>query len=408
MMKQPLFFGGYELHLQPLQLREGRRVVDLTPRQLSVLCHIVQARGKIVAKESLLKKVWNDVAVEDGNLTQAIFIIRRRLGKLPGGMHYIETVPKKGYRLSLRAVHTPLERGHLTPPRTGSAATASELAYRDEQFRLLVESIEDYAIYMLDCAGRILTWNPGAENSQGYSHREVIGQHYSLFFVPEDVKKRTPDRELSVACQKGRCVGEGWRLRKNGDRFWASFVLTAVRDSAGKLVGYAKVVRDLSEPKRREDALLRLEAILRKERDRLHEAAESSIDGFYICEAVRNSEGEIEDFVYTYINRKVEEMLAIPRASLLGARMCALVPSNLTSGLFEQYKLVVATGKPYVTEVPVNSKKAINEWIRVQAVRLYDGIAITASDITKWKQEEERIALVANPVSRRNSPVEAH
>ena len=145
----------------------------------------------------------------------------------------------------------------------------------DERFRLLVESIEDYAIYMLDCDGRVATWNAGAEKIKGYRKEEVLGQHLSIFFVPEDAESKIPDRELASAARKGKLAGEGWRMRKNGDRFCASFVITAMRDAEGKLVGFAKVVRDLSERKRQEDTLLRLEEALRRERDALHAAAES-------------------------------------------------------------------------------------------------------------------------------------
>jgi PAS domain S-box-containing protein len=174
---------------------------------------------------------------------------------------------------------------------------------------------------MLDCAGRVLTWNRGAEHNKGYSSAEVLGQHYSLFFVPEDIEAGIPDRELASAAVKGRCSGEGWRLRKNGERFWASFLITTVRSQSGKLLGYAKVIRDLTERKRQEDALRRMEAVLRRERDRLRAAAESSMDALLICEAVRGTDGDIEDFVFTYLNSNVEKMVSIPREVLIHGKM---------------------------------------------------------------------------------------
>ena len=104
-----MLFGRYALHQAPLHVREGGRVVDLTSRQLGVLSLLVLARGKTVTKARLVRKVWPDAAVEEGSLTQAIFMTRRALGKLPGGGEYIETVPTKGYRLSSRAVSNSLQ-----------------------------------------------------------------------------------------------------------------------------------------------------------------------------------------------------------------------------------------------------------------------------------------------------------
>ncbi len=197
----------------------------------------------------------------------------------------------------------------------------------------------------------------------------------------------------------GRHEGEGWRLRKNGERFWASYVLTAIRSPSGGLIGFAKVVRDLSTRKRLEDALLTADAVLRRERDRLHAAAESSMNALYVCEAVRDSQGEIEDFVFTYLNSNVEKMLALPRNDLLGGRMCELLPFNRSRGLFDAYKRVVATGEPFVSEFPILESLVMSQWVRVQALRMGDGLAITASDITALKAAEEHAAILAKALA---------
>lgn len=267
--------------------------------------------------------------------------------------------------------------------------------YSDERFQLLIDSVEDYAIYMLDCAGHVVTWNRGAFLNKGYSSQEVIGRHFRMLFVPEDLAAGAPERELAKARQDGRCAGEGWRLRKNGERFWASFVITAMLDSTGQLVGFAKVTRDLSERKRQEDALLAMDAELRVERDRLHAAAESSMDALYICEAVRDGKGAIEDFIFTYLNSNVEKMVSIPRSMLLGRKMCEMLPMDRERGLFERYKQVVLTGKSLIYEFQVEDERAKSTWVRVQAVKMRDGLAITASDITERKQDEERILYMA-------------
>ncbi|GLZ33404.1 hypothetical protein Lesp02_55920 [Lentzea sp. NBRC 105346] len=123
----------------------------------------------------------------------------------------------------------------------------------EEHFRLLVQSVIDYAIFMLDPQGRITTWNIGAERIKGYSADEIIGKHFSIFYPPEDADK--PARELEVAAVDGRLEDEGWRLRKDGTRFWANVVITALYDSSGELRGFGKVTRDLTE---RRNAELRL------------------------------------------------------------------------------------------------------------------------------------------------------
>ena len=126
-------------------------------------------------------------------------------------------------------------------------------------FRLLVESVRDYAIFMLDPEGRVTTWNRGAELIKGYRAEEIVGKHFSRFYPPEDIEARKPDRELETATTTGRCEDEGWRVRKDGSRFWASVVITAVRDPHGKLRGFVKVTRDLTERRRAEEKLRRSE-----------------------------------------------------------------------------------------------------------------------------------------------------
>src|SRR3954453_6958629 len=115
-----------------------------------------------------------------------------------------------------------------------------------EQFRLMVSGVADYAIFALDAGGHIRTWNDGATRINGYSEDEAVGRHFSIFYTPEDRASDHPAHELDIAAREGRFEEEGWRLRKDGSRFWASVVITALRDDYGVLVGYAKVPRDLT------------------------------------------------------------------------------------------------------------------------------------------------------------------
>jgi len=126
----------------------------------------------------------------------------------------------------------------------------------DDLFRLLIEQVKDYGIFVLDPNGIVVSWNAGAENIKGYQAHEIIGHHFSRFYPPEAIRAGWPKTELEYAIRDGRFEDEGWRVRKDGTRFWANVVITALRDADGRLRGFAKVTRDLSERRRIE----RLEA----------------------------------------------------------------------------------------------------------------------------------------------------
>jgi len=135
-------------------------------------------------------------------------------------------------------------------------AGLTELAdISDDPFRLLVQSIVDYAIYILDPTGRVTSWNAGAERIKGFNADEVIGKHFSLFYTEEDRKAGTPDRVLETARREGKFEGEGWRVRKGGTPFWASVVVDAIKDEQGKLVVFAKITRDMTEKRAAQQAL---------------------------------------------------------------------------------------------------------------------------------------------------------
>ena len=131
------------------------------------------------------------------------------------------------------------------------------LRQSEQKLRLMIESVRDYAIYMLDADGHVASWNPGAERLKGYRAEEIIGSHFSRFYIPEDARAGKPQRELEIAAVQGRCEDEGWHVRKDGSRFWANMVLSAIRDSEGGLVGYTKVTRDMSDRRRAEQQLAR-------------------------------------------------------------------------------------------------------------------------------------------------------
>ncbi|MGH9763903.1 MAG: PAS domain-containing sensor histidine kinase [Blastocatellia bacterium] len=142
---------------------------------------------------------------------------------------------------------------------TGETNPAREMPSQvEEPFRLLVQSVRDYAIFMLDSEGYIATWNAGAESIKGYKAQEVIGKHFSIFYPEEEVSAGQPDYELKIAAAVGRFEDEGWRVRKDGSKFWANVVITALRDNEGNLRGFGKVTRNLTERKLAEEQRVQL------------------------------------------------------------------------------------------------------------------------------------------------------
>ncbi|HEV3483403.1 MAG TPA: PAS domain S-box protein [Candidatus Acidoferrales bacterium] len=135
----------------------------------------------------------------------------------------------------------------------------------EEQLRLVIESAQDYAIFLLDPDGRVATWNLGAQRIKGYQASEIIGKHFSVFHPEEDLQSGKPQMELRVATEVGRFEDEGWRLRKDGSRFWANVIITALRDSSGNLRGFSKITRDTTEKMLAIEALRNSNKELREE-----------------------------------------------------------------------------------------------------------------------------------------------
>jgi PAS domain S-box-containing protein len=148
----------------------------------------------------------------------------------------------------------------------------TRLRHSDEIFRVLVESVKDYAIFLLDPDGRVATWNEGAEKIKGYKADEIIGLHFSQFYPREARESKWPDRELEIAAKEGRFVDEGLRVRKDGSTFWASVVITALREPNGELRGFSKVTRDLTERRELEE---RTRLLNKQLRDRVTDLVET-------------------------------------------------------------------------------------------------------------------------------------
>ena len=145
------------------------------------------------------------------------------------------------------------------------ANNATQLEAAERHLALIIEAVVDYAIFMLDPIGNVVSWNPGAQRIKGYEREEIVGQHFSRFYTATDRAQGIPARALAIAAETGRFEMEGWRLRKGGKPFWASVVISAMRDPSGQLIGFAKITRDLTERRAAEERLRqaqRMEAVV--------------------------------------------------------------------------------------------------------------------------------------------------
>lgn len=199
----------------------------------------------------------------------------------------------------------------------------------EERLRLIIERVRDYEIFMLDPEGHIIIWNVGGEKNKGYSVEEIIGRHHSIFFPQKDIEAGVPEKELSVAATEGSFEDEGWRLRKDGSRFWANVVTTALRDSDGKLRGFSKVVRDITDRKKAEDALRESE-----ERYRIIAATASDV----IITIDQNS-------VIQFVNPASNKVLGYKPDELIGQVITLLMPERIRQAHITALKEYILTGK---------------------------------------------------------------
>jgi two-component system cell cycle sensor histidine kinase/response regulator CckA len=196
------------------------------------------------------------------------------------------------------------------------------------QFRLMIESVTDYAIFLLDPNGKITTWNAGAEAMKGYKAEEIIGEHFSCLYTPEAQQQNQPDHALQTAAAEGRIEDEGWRVRKDGSRFWANVVITAIRDATGTVMGFGKVTRDLTLRKQAEEEIrISNETLERKVRERTeelakaHEALEAQNEQFrHMIEGVKDYAIftlDLEGMVVTW-NKGAEQIYGYTEDEVVG------------------------------------------------------------------------------------------
>jgi len=269
----------------------------------------------------------------------------------------------------------------LEKQRTERKQAEEELRDSEEHLRFLVEGVRDYAIFMLDTAGRIVSWNPGAERITGYRAAEIIGQHFSYFFLADDVKRGKPEQELAIAMQEGHYQEEGWQVRKDGSQFMADVVTTALFDETGELRGFSNLTRDITERKQAEQAL-------RHSHDLLDLTGQLSRVGGWELDV------ETQTLIWTEEVYRIHEV--DPTTQLNVAEAINFYAPEARPAITAAIQAGIDSGTPWDLELPLITAQGQRIWVRAQGaaerqggrtVRLYGAM----QDVTERKRADEEL-----------------
>ncbi|MGH7480884.1 MAG: PAS domain S-box protein [Longimicrobiales bacterium] len=274
--------------------------------------------------------------------------------------------------------------------RTGRERTGLEGALESgspELYRRLIESVPDYAIFALDIEGHIISWNPGAQRLKGYSESEILGRHFSVFYPESDIAAGKPEWELDVAARDGRLEDEGWRLRKDGSRFWANVVISAVRDDHGVAVGFAKVTRDLTERRAAEEALRQSE-----ERFRL---LVQSVRDYAIL--LLDPDGRVVSW-----NEGAERLKGYTADEIIGRPFSTFYPEDIAASGFPEEQLEIAAREGRIENEGWRVRRdGTRFWANAIITALRDdegrlvGFAKVTRDLTARREAEEQALKLA-------------
>ncbi|MGA2080174.1 MAG: PAS domain S-box protein [Holophaga sp.] len=284
----------------------------------------------------------------------------------------------------------------LSEERGGRREAESRLAQSEEMFRLLVEGVQDYAIFMLDPQGTVVSWNSGAERLKGYRAGEILGRHFACFYPPEQAAAGVPARDLAAAEAAGVCQAEGERMRKDGSRFLAHMTICALRDAQGRLRGFAKVTRDITqqaEAERRLRALTQnLETLVQAKTQELAES-EARLQGFIhhatAAIAFKGLDGRL-----LLVNPRMETLLGRAQEEILGRSVLDLFPGPLGEALHRADQELMASGRASTREeLWTHADGEVHTYL-AQRFPLVDGtgrswgLGVLGTDITERKQAE--------------------
>ncbi len=269
------------------------------------------------------------------------------------------------------------------------------LRLSEERFKLLVESVRDYAIFMLDPDGTVLTWNAGAERFKGYTATEIIGQHFSVFYPQEAKDRGWPEHELQVAMKEGVFEDEGWRVRKDGTLFWANVVITALRSAKGELIGFAKVTRDLSQRRAHEEELRRGEERFRLLVEGVREYAIFMLD----------PNGRVASW-----NSGAQRIKGYTADEIIGQHFSIFYPPQAKESGWPEHELQIASEKGSFVDTGWRVRKdGTTFWanVTITALRDDDGRLIGFAKLTRDRSDTHRVQAIELASQQREELLDA-
>ncbi|ELY98500.1 PAS domain-containing sensor histidine kinase [Natrialba asiatica] len=253
---------------------------------------------------------------------------------------------------------------------TGQERSEGDIEENEEAFQSLVDAVEEYAIFRLDENGYVTTWNRGAKQIKGYDRAEIIGKHFSTFYTAEDRETNVPERNLEAAIENGSVEDEGWRIRKDGTRFWANVTITPDWDEDGTHQGYLKVTRDMTDRRKRE---MELKSELQRIFDRIS-------DALYAVD---------EEFRFTLVNERAEELLGYPEADLLGEKLWDVFPSS--AEIDEVWDAFHTARDEQVATSYELYYDHLGFWVEANLYPSETGISVYFRDVTERKRREQAL-----------------
>ncbi|SFH02561.1 PAS domain S-box-containing protein [Halopelagius inordinatus] len=354
-------------------LDDGIYHLDAEGRVLAVNDELLETTGH--AREELLGEHASVLLADDG-AERAAREISRRLQSQSRDVTPIEvglrTAGGEAVRRELRVsplVEDGKFRGSLGVVRD-CGRTADARRETEEQFRSLADAVEEYAIFRLDAEGRVASWNEGAERIKGYDEAEIVGEHISAFYTDDDREAGAPERNLERARTEGSIEDEGWRVRRDGSRFWANVTLTAIRDDDGTHRGYLKVTRDMTDQHRRE---LELESELQRLFSRIS-------DAFYAVD---------DEYRFTHVNERAEELLQQSEEELLGKRLWDVFPSaGEIDDVWDAFETAKESQEATSYELYYDM---LGFWVEANLYPSETGISVYFRDVSDRKKREQEL-----------------